>query len=87
MSVPVETEPSFRHGNAEPIFEYHVNGDGRSYNISPNSERFLVVQEVEKDDCFFFREAYLVVHALVREHRGVLSGRQSGGGAERSSSV
>ncbi len=52
MSVPVETEPSFRHGNAEPIFEwkYLVDGGGRSYSISPNGERFLVVKEVEEDD-------------------------------------
>lgn len=52
VSVPVETEPSFRHGNAETIFEwnYHFDGGGRSCSISPNGERFLVVQEVEEDN-------------------------------------
>ncbi len=51
MAVRVETEPGFTFGNAALLFEQrHFAGDatavvGRTYDISPDGERFLIVQE------------------------------------------
>ena len=58
MAVPVEpvepvetvqTEPSFAPGNAEEVFGgYYVAGGaafGRSYDISPDGERFLMIKD------------------------------------------
>ena len=50
MAVRVQTEPSFAPGNPEAILEGRKltveTGPGRAYDISPDGERFLVVQEL-----------------------------------------
>ena len=50
MAVPVQTEPTFAPGNAEEVFggRYYAPGggaSGRTYDISPDGERFLMIKE------------------------------------------
>ena len=47
MAVGIQTEPSFAPGNAEVVFEGRYFGGlfGRSYDISRNGERFLMIKE------------------------------------------
>ena len=49
MAVGVQTEPSFAPGNAEVVFEggYYARSSpiGRTYDISPDGERFLMIKE------------------------------------------
>ena len=55
MAVPVQTvptEPSFAHGNAEEVFggRYFGGSFGRTYDISPDGERFLMIKESAGSD-------------------------------------
>ena len=54
MAVGVQTEPSFAPGNAEVAFEgrFFATGSapGRTYDISPDSERFLMIKEGGSDE-------------------------------------
>jgi len=48
MRVEIETEPEFRPGNPETIAEpglYAINPLGRSFDISPDGQRFLMFKE------------------------------------------
>jgi len=49
MAVSVLTDPSFEFGNPETLFEepYHVGASslGRTYGISPDGERLLMIKE------------------------------------------
>jgi len=49
MAIPVQTEPSFAPGNAEELFRGYLAGTGasigRTYDISPDGERFLMIKE------------------------------------------
>ena len=48
MAVGVQTEPSFAPGNAEEVFaggDYAPPAVGRTYDISPDDERFLMIKE------------------------------------------
>ena len=49
MVVPVESEPTFRAGNPERLFEgEYVLGSaaaGRSFDIAPDGQRFLMVKQ------------------------------------------
>ncbi len=46
MAVGVQTEPSFAPGNAEEVFAGGYTGAfGRTYDISPDGERFLMIKE------------------------------------------
>ena len=46
MAVPVETESGFAPGNATELFRgYYAGYDGRTYDVSPDGERFLMVKE------------------------------------------
>ena len=47
MGVPVETDPSLSLGNAEVVVEgaYFTRGAGRTYDISPDGQRFLMIRE------------------------------------------
>jgi Tol biopolymer transport system component len=51
MVVPVQTDPGFAAGIAEILFEdpYWADAPGRTYDISPDSQRFLMIKESEKD--------------------------------------
>ena len=51
-TVPVETEDGFSYGNAEPVFEksYVVRGYRRTYDVSPDGKRFLMIDEVTPDE-------------------------------------
>ena len=60
MAVPVETvqtEASFAHGKPEEVFRgYYVPGGisiGRSYDIAPDGERFLMIKESGNDSTEF----------------------------------
>ena len=48
-AVPIEADGSFNHGNPEIVFEepyYAPDGlEGRTYNISPDGKRFLMIKE------------------------------------------
>ena len=52
MTVPVQTEPSFTPGTPEVLFEgdYVLEVGGRTYDVSPDGERFLMVKEVEAEE-------------------------------------
>ena len=48
MRVEIDTESEFRAGNPESIIEpgsYYVNRSERSYDISPDGQRFLMFKE------------------------------------------
>jgi len=47
MAVDVQTETSFAAGNAEVVFEgrYSEGPFGRTYDISPDGKRFLMIKE------------------------------------------
>ena len=46
MAVGVESEPSFAPGIAEEVFGgYYVGAPGRTYDISPDGKRFLMIKE------------------------------------------
>ena len=46
MAVGVRNEPSFAPGNAEEILGgYFAGAAGRTYDISPDGERFLMIKE------------------------------------------
>ena len=48
MAVGVQTEPSFAPGNAEEVFAGYFtpgNAPSRTYDISPDGERFLMIKE------------------------------------------
>ncbi len=55
MAVGVQTEPSFAPGNAEEVFGgYYATGvPGRTYDISPDGERFLMIKEGGSDSTEF----------------------------------
>jgi serine/threonine-protein kinase len=49
MAIPVQTEPSFAPGNAEELFGvYYAEFFGRTYDISPDGERFLMIKESDE---------------------------------------
>ena len=51
MVVRVETEPTFMFGTPEVLFTgSYYTGAGRSYDISPDGQRFLMMKEVEQTD-------------------------------------
>ena len=52
MAVGVQTEPGFVPGNAEVVFEGRYSGGvlGRTYDISPDGERFLTIKKSESDE-------------------------------------
>ena len=47
MVVPVETDPTFRAGDPEVLFEqqYFFNRSRRTYDLAPDGQRFLMVKE------------------------------------------
>jgi hypothetical protein len=47
MAVPIQPGPKFVFGNPQVVFErsYFVGGGGRSYDVSPDSQRFLIIKE------------------------------------------
>ena len=48
MQVAIETDPNFRAGNPERILErgsYYVDSFRRSFDISPDGQRFLMIKE------------------------------------------
>ena len=51
MAVGVQTEPGFVPGNAEVVFEGRYSGGilGRTYDISPDGERFLTIKKSGSD--------------------------------------
>ena len=48
IAVSIETEPSFTQGNPEVMFEgdYLLGPGGRTYDVSPDGERFLMIRPV-----------------------------------------
>ncbi len=49
MAVPVQTDPGFEHQSPQEVLEwpYDWGNEGRSYDVSPDGERFLTVKPVE----------------------------------------
>ena len=49
IAVPIETDPNFRQGNPEVMFEgdYYLAAGGPNYDVSPDGERFLMIRHVE----------------------------------------
>lgn len=49
IAVSINTDPSFTVGNPEVVFEGQYFGalGGRSYDVSPDGEQFLMIREVE----------------------------------------
>ena len=52
MGVPVTLEPEFSSGRPEPLFEGHgvFEGRGQRYDVTADSERFVVVENIEQPD-------------------------------------
>jgi Tol biopolymer transport system component len=50
MAVDVSTTPTFSAGNPRPLFEARFIGGARSYDVSPDGQRFLVVQPNDQVD-------------------------------------
>jgi serine/threonine-protein kinase len=49
IAVPIETDPNFRQGNPEMMFEgdHFLAQGGPNYDVSPDGEQFLMIREVE----------------------------------------
>jgi serine/threonine-protein kinase len=48
MRVAIDTEPAFRHGNPESMFDvgsYDVTASDRLFDISPDGRRFLMIKQ------------------------------------------
>ena len=46
MTVPVQMESNFTRGTPEILFEgNYVTGFGRSYDVMPDGQRFLMIKE------------------------------------------
>ena len=52
MSVSVRIDPTFDFGNPEVVFEqsYYFGPTGRTYDVHPNGERFLMIKEAAGDE-------------------------------------
>jgi hypothetical protein len=52
MAVPVRTTPSFSAGNPSKVFDtrYAVPQTGRTYDVSPDGRRFLMIKESATSD-------------------------------------
>ena len=51
MAVPVTTTPAFSAGTPHVLFEGPFRSDGgafRNYDVTPDGQRFLMVQEVQR---------------------------------------
>ncbi len=50
MVVSVQFEPSFSHGPPAMLFEgSYVSGAQRSYDVSPNGQRLLMMKDMAQD--------------------------------------
>jgi hypothetical protein len=51
MSVPIETTPAFRYGNATKLFDfkYAMAFPLRTFDVSNDGQRFLVIKEAESE--------------------------------------
>ena len=49
IAVSIETDPSFTVGNPAVVFEgqYYGSQGGRSYDVSPDGERFLLIKQAQ----------------------------------------
>ena len=49
IAVSIETDPNFVAGNPEMLFEaaYFLGPGGRTYDVAPDGERFLMIQQIE----------------------------------------
>ncbi len=63
MVVPIETEPTFRAGDPEVLFQqqYFVYLLSRSYDVSPDGQRFLMIKEGPATDDGSARPAQITV--------------------------
>lgn len=52
MTVPVQAEPSFTPGTCEVLLEgkYVLTVGGRSYDVAPAGQRFLMIEEADGSD-------------------------------------
>ena len=52
MAVRIQTEPRFATGKPEVIFEprYYASASGRTYDVSPDGERFLMIKQGGSDE-------------------------------------
>jgi hypothetical protein len=50
MAVPVTTTPTFSAGTPRKLFEgpFRVDGPFRSYDVTPDGQRFLIVRAAEQ---------------------------------------
>ncbi len=76
MAVAVETDPSFRPGNPEPLFtENYVIGFGHTYDISPDGQRFLMLKESGQADGANARELVVILNWFTELQARVPTGR------------
>ena len=52
MAVPVETGENFTPGTPERLLDkaFYVGPPGRTYDIAPDGERFLMIQNLQSDE-------------------------------------
>ena len=52
MAVPDKTDPAFEHQSPQEVLEwpYDLGNEGRSYDVSPDGQRFLTVKPNKLDE-------------------------------------
>jgi hypothetical protein len=50
--VPIQTKPAFKAGTPTRLLErrYFSAGQGRSYDVSPDGQRFLMIKQMQVPD-------------------------------------
>ena len=49
VTAPIVLKPTFSVGQSKRVFErQYLNGGARSYDISPDGRRFLMIKDIER---------------------------------------
>ncbi len=62
-TVPIQTKPAFKAGTPTRLLEtrYFSAGQGRSYDVSPDGQRFLMIKQMQATDEAVNRTLSIVV--------------------------
>jgi hypothetical protein len=69
MSVPIQSGASFRAGNPQVVFDgpYVAPNSSRTYDVSPNGERFLMIKAASQDKTSGSPPSIIVVEGWFEE--------------------
>ncbi|MBI4476266.1 MAG: hypothetical protein HY654_03780, partial [Acidobacteria bacterium] len=73
MSVPVQTTPTFAAGTPRKLFEGYVSGLGRTYDVSRDGQRFLMIKDSTAADQTMTAPSMVVVLNWFEELKAKLS--------------